>query len=302
MTNIITKTDLWGWNKIKLYNEFDLQKFVDSERPILSLQKSVVKGSLAEILEWMWIENLDTKTLEKNMWRAGFFSIDSKEYWELGFLATKWADSTKSFAQISDYYLWGTDIWDKVQARWLKLEKIQEILWEILWWYKTELLLLLWIKFLEWDFSKKELDILTTKFTPTLTKKVIEQLPENMIIPTIDTVDSNSELNIQIQEILNPWKNVWAVEIVQSWNSLISTNSFPVQNGIIYEPSKRDKETWTFTWEVIGKLDPESQVWKIANWIQSEINLALYDIISDKNNNPKEFIDAIQNSMRNFKK
>jgi len=40
----------------------------------------------------------------------------------------------------------------------------------------------------------------------------------------IDTVDSNSELNIQIQEILNPWWVVWVIEIVQSWKSLIATD------------------------------------------------------------------------------
>ena len=301
MKNIVTTTNLWNWNKIKKYNILDLQEFINSNRPILSLQKSVVKNSLAEILKWIWIKNIDQKILQENIWRAGFFSIESKDFWELGFLATKWADSTKSFAQISDYYLWGTDIWDKVQARWLELEKIEEILWEILWWYKTELLLLLWEIFLDWDFSKKELDILTTKFTPTLTKKVIEQLPEKMKKPIIDTVDSNSELNVQIQEILNPWKNVWAIEIVQSGNSLISTNAFPVKNGKIYEPSKRNKETWIFEWKIIWELDPESQAWKIANWIQSEVNLALYEILSNQNNKPKEFIEAIQNSMRNFK-
>jgi len=58
------------------------------------------------------------------------------------------------------------------------------------------------------DISNFELDILTTKFTPTLTKKVIEQLPKLMKKPIINTVDSNSELNIQIQEILNPKKNI----------------------------------------------------------------------------------------------
>jgi len=144
MEKRITTTDLWNWYKIKKYNILDLKEFINSDRSILSLQKSVVKNSLAEILKWIWIENIDQKILQENMWRAGFFSIESKDFWELGFLATKWADSTKSFAQISDYYLWWTDIWDKVQARWLKLKKIEEILWEILWWYKTELLLLLW--------------------------------------------------------------------------------------------------------------------------------------------------------------
>jgi len=58
------------------------------------------------------------------------------------------------------------------------------------------------------NISNFELDILTTKFTPTLTKKVIEQLPKLMKKPIINTVDSNSELNIQIQEILNPKKNI----------------------------------------------------------------------------------------------
>lgn len=299
MTNIKI-TDLWNWNKIKKYDILDLQKFVNSEISILSVQKSVINNWLDKILEWIWIENINSKILEEKIWRAWFFSIESKEFWELWFLATKGADSTKSFAQISDYYLWWTDIGDKIQAIWLELEKKEELLWEILWGYKTELLLLLWKNTLQQvkNISDFELDILTTKFTPTLTKKVIEQLPQEMKEPIIDTVDSNSELNIQIQEILNPGKKVWAIEIVQSWNSLIATDTFPVQNGIIYSSSKRDKETWKFTWKIIWELELDSQVGRIANQIQSEVNLALYKILSKQNNKAWEFIGAIEKSMK----
>jgi len=301
MENIITSTDLWDWSTIKKYDVLDLQEFINSERPIISIQKWVVKNGLDKILKWMWIENLKPKILEENMWRAWFFSIDSKEYWEIWFLWVKWADSTKSFSQIADCYLWWTDIWDKVQSRWLQLEEKEKILWELLWWYKTELLLLLWRKTLDSveNISNFELDILTTKFTPTLTKKVIEQLPKWMKIPTVDTVDSNSELNIQIQEILTKLK-VWAIEIVQSWNSLIATDSFVVRDWVVFNPSIRNKETWEFEWKIVWELDSESQVWRIANWIQSPVDLALYDILN-KNNKPTEFIEAIQESMKNIK-
>ena len=295
-------TDLGNWNTIKKYNILDLQKFINTGNPILSVQKSIIKNWLDKILLWAWIENIDKTVLEENMGRAWFFSIESEEFWEMGFLWTKWSDSTKSFSEISDYYLWWTDIWDKVQARWLNLEQIEKVLWEVLWWYKTELLLLLWRKTLEQigDISNFELDILTTKFTPTLTKKVIEQLPKLMKKPIINTVDSNSELNIQIQEILNPKKNIWAIEIVQSWNSLIATDSFVVKDWKIFEPSVRNKESWEFEWNIIWEIDPKSQAWIVANWIQSQVDLALYNIVSNKNNKPTEFIKAIQNSMKQF--
>jgi len=301
-------TDLWNWNSIKKYDVLDLQKFINSDKPILSVQKSIIKNWLDKILLWAWIDNIDQKILEENIWRAGFFSIDSKEFWELWFLWSKWSDSTKSFSEISNYYLWWTDIWDKVQSRWLELEEKARILGENLWWYKTELLLLLWretaeIMKLLWEENYNlDLDILTTKFTPTLTKKVIEQLPKNMISPVINTVDSNSELNIQIQEILNPWWVVWAIEIVQSWKSLIATDSFVVKDWNVFEPSIRNKDNWEFEWKIIWKIDPNSQAWRIANWIQSEVDLALYKIISDKNDKKDDFIKAIQNSMKQFNK
>jgi len=66
------------------------------------------------------------------------------------------------------------------------------------------------------------------------------------------------------------------------------------------EPSVRNKETWEFEWNIIWEIDPKSQAWIIANWIQSEVDLALYKIISDKNNKKEEFIKAIQNSMKQF--
>ena len=291
-------TDLGNGNEIIRYDILNLQEFKNSKNPILAVQKSVIGKWLSEILNWVWIE-VTPKILEENIWRAWFFSIESKKFWEIWILATKWADSTKSFAKISDYYLWWTDIGDKVQARWLKLAKLEEILWEKLWWYKTELLLLLWERVVKNINSNTELDILTTKFTPTLTKKVIEQLPNNMKKPIIDTVDSNSELNIQIQEILNPNKNVGAIEIVQSWKSLLATNAYPVRDWKIYKSSLRDKKTWEFFWEIIWELDKNSQIWKIALEIQSEINLTLYKILSS-NNKTTEFINAIKESMRKF--
>ena len=148
MTNIAKSSDLWKGDSITTYDVLDLQEIIDSNIPIVSVQKWVVEKGLTRILEWMWIENLWKDTLENSMWRSWFMSIDSREYWEIGILWTKWADSTQSFAQISDYYLWWTDIWDKVQARGLGLEEKERVLWEIIWWCKTELLLLLWENFI----------------------------------------------------------------------------------------------------------------------------------------------------------
>jgi len=303
MEKIITTTDLGNGNFIRKYDILDLAGFVNSDRTIISLQKSVCK-ILPEILSWIGIENLDSKILQENISRAWFFSIDSKDFWEIWFLLTKWQNSTKSFAKVSNYYLWWTDIWDKIENWWnIRLKKESEIPSEVLWWYKTELLLLLWNVFIK-NYQKNkntELDILTTKFTPTLTKKAIEQLPKNMKEPGIDTVDSNSELNIQVQEILSPWNNVGAVEIVQSWSSLQATNSYPVKDWIIYKPSLRDKESWDFLWDKIWELDPNSQVWIIAKNIQSEVKIAFYNLLTTRNkwNNP-DFVNAIKNSMKNF--
>lgn len=299
-------SDLWNGYSITEYSSLDLRWFIETGSPIISVQKGVVKKWLNKILQWIWVENIWKETLEENMWRAGFFSLKSKEFWEIGFLWTKWPSSTESFSGVSDYYLWWTDIWDKMQARGLGLEEIEKIFWEVIWWCKTELLLLLWREILKnmnlewWIITDLELDILTTKFTPTLTQKVIKKLPIDMQELSINEVDSNSELNIQIQEILNPGCNVWAIEIVQSWKSLIATDAFVVSEWKIFEPSKRD-ENMVFEWNIIWVLDPMSKVGRIANWIQSNVDLALYNILSAKGDKPKEFIEALQNSMKNIK-
>lgn len=255
------------------------------------------------VLESLWIKNDESISIKKALGRSWFTKIFSKDLGQIWLLATKWADSTKTFIKISDYYLWWTDIWDKIQARWVQLKELSKISWDILWKYKTELLLLIWLRTLNriidnwWNISNSELDQIATKFTPTLTKKVIEQLPEWMKKPVIDTVDSNSELVIQVLEYLSKDTLVWWVEIVQSGNSLVATNNAIIHDNKIILPSKRNIQTWEFEWKIITEVDPESQIWIIWKKIQSSIDIKLYENTENNNNKPKEFIKVIEEEM-----
>ncbi len=292
---------LWNWNYIRKYNSLDLQRELDAETQIISVQKSTI-----EILDWIleniWIKERELIPMKDSLWRAWFSKIISKDFWNVWLLATKWADSTMSFSQISDYCLMWTDIWNKVKSKWLDLSELSTISWESLWKYKTEMLLLLWLESLGrviknwWDIWNFELDMITTKFTPTLTKMAIDKLPNWYRKPVINEVDSNSELDIQIMEYLNSDFLVWGVEIVQSGSSLIATNNAIVKDSKIIMPSLRNLATWEFYWEVLGELNPESQIAFISNAIQSPINVSLYR--NWKNDKPKEFINAIVSEMK----
>lgn len=291
---------LWNWNYIRKYKSLSLQRELDSETQIISVQKSTIE-ILDGILENIWVKEWSI-SLKDSLWRAWFSKLISRDLWNIWLLATKWADSTMSFSQISDYCLMWTDIWNKVQANWLELNELSCISGETLWKYKTELLILLWLETLDrvvkkwWDITNFELDMITTKFTPTLTKNAIDRLPWWYKRPLINEVDSNSELDIQIMEYLNKDFLVWWVEIVQSWSSLIATNNAIVKDSKIIMPSLRDINSWEFVGEVLWELDPNSQISLISKAIQSPIDVTLYE--NGKNNKPKEFINPIVYEMK----
>jgi len=300
--NVYEDIRLWKGSVIRKYKSLDLMSELDVETQIISVQKSTIE-ILDWILERIWVKENDNISVKTALWRSWFTKIRSRDYWTIWILATKWADSTKSFSRISDYCLLWTDIWNKVNSRWLNLLELSTILWETLWGYKTELLLLLWLETLDrvkkrflniWNF---ELDIVTTKFTPILTKKAIEKLEWVYKKPLIDEVDSNSELNIQILEYLNSDLLIWWVEIVQSGISLIATNNAIVSNWKIIMPSVRNTKSWEFEGEVLAEVEPDSQIWIIANAIQSPINVSLYENMVNQNNKPKEFISVILDKM-----
>ena len=236
-------------------------------------------------------------------WRSWYLEIVSKDFWTIWLLLTKGWDSAQFFSNLSDYYFWGTDIWDNIQARWIWLKEIWTIIWEKLWKYKTELLLIIWLNSLnrvidnKWNLSNFELDMIATKFTPTLTEKAINKLPVTIKKPGVITVDSNSELAVQLLELLNKNNIVWWVEIVQSWASLIATQNVLVRDNQLIMPSRRNLIDGWFNWEVIWDIDSDSQVWRIANNIQTEINLSLYKILNNSDK-PKEFINKVLEKMK----
>lgn len=303
--NIYEDISLWNGNTIREYKSLDLKEELNSEMQIIAVQKSTI-NVLDWILEKMWIKCDDEIKIWESMWRSGFTKIISKDYGQIWIVATKWAGSTESFSNVWDYYMGGNDIWDKVQANWIWLKELSKIPWETLWKFKTELLLLVWLNTLKsvlnswWKFQSFDLNTLTTKFTPTLTKNAIEKLPDWMKKPDVFTVDSNSELAVQVMELENKYNLVWSVEIVQSWESLIATNNAVIRDQKIIMPSRRDIYTWEFEWKIISELDSDSQISRLAESIQTEIDVIFYEILWKKNNKPKEFINEIQKIMKNI--
>lgn len=301
--NNFNDLELWNGNLIRVYDSLNIEQELNIDTPVISVQKATIE-TIDWVLESMWIKDYDSTTVKDALWRSWFTKIISKDYWTLWILATKWVDSTESFSEASDYYLWGNDIWNKLISRGLSLDELSTISWKTLWECKTELLFLLWLNSLDrvvksWlDLNDFEIDLIATKFSPTLTKNAIEKLDKWMIKPRIDVVDSNSELAVQILEYNNRNSLVWWVEIVQSGKSLIATNNAIVQNGKIILPSMRDKDTWEFEWEVLSEINPNSQTWIIANSIQSNIDVSLYKILNDSNNKPKEFINEVIKQMK----
>lgn len=298
--NIYKDIELWEGNILREYISLDLKTELNSETPIISVQKSALE-TLDLILKEFWLKWNDCIKLEDAIWRSWFTKIISPKYGQLWIIATKGEDSTKLFSNISNFYLWGSDIGEKTKAMWLELSELSKIPWKILWKYKTELLFILWINTINqiwWNLENFEIDKIATKFTPILTRNAINELPSSMKIPEIETVDSNSELAIQVLE----WKGylIWWVEIVQSWNSLIATNNAVIRDWTMYMPSIRDDE-WNFIWEIISEIDPASQIWIISNSIQTDIDLILYKILNkSENKKPIDFIKKISEVMENI--
>lgn len=306
--------DFWRGNTMKYFETLDLKQELNSETPILLVQKSAVE-TIDWILQEIWIKD-ENVILKDYLLRTGFLKINSKDYWQLVIYGTKWADSTMIASQyLWDYFLWWWDIWEKVWCRGINFQKIAEIASNVMWKYKTELMVLIWANSVNrliekwqinrWWLSSFEIDMLATKFKATLTKRAIEELKKineefkkTMKIPTIDVVDSNSEMVVQMFE--NFFSDIIAasIEIVQSWNSLIATNNTVIKDWKLYMPSKRDIITWEFEWEIITEIDLESQIWILSNNIQSEIDMNLYKILNNLWwNKPTEFINVIQESM-----
>lgn len=301
--NIYEDNYLWNWNLIRNYTSLDLERELCLELPVISVQKSTI-----EIIDWilqeLWINDNKDISIKKLLWRTWFVKVISKDYWEIWIVATKWTESASLFSNISDYYLWASDIWEKLISDWLILNELSKISWEVLWWYKTELLFLLWLNSLSrvvngWlDISNFEINLIATKFSPILTKKAISMLNISMLRPEISIVDSNSELAIQALEYNNRNSIVWWIEIVQSWASLLATNNALVRNGKIILPSLRNKEIWEFEWEVIWEVNKKSKIWIISDCIKTNIDVYMYKILNNSNNKPKEFINAIIKKMQ----
>ena len=147
--NNYKKIDLWNWNSLREFSNVNLKSFNNSQLPILVLQKSLKDKVFTDILKNIWINNLDLisqnwKTnFDNSFWRSGFNILETKDYWDIGIILWKWAESTQQFSYISDYYMWWTDIWDKVQTIWSEYDEIWRISWKEVWWAKTEMLLIL---------------------------------------------------------------------------------------------------------------------------------------------------------------
>ena len=299
--NNYKKIDLWYWNSLREFSNVNLKSFNNSQLPILVLQKRLKDEFFIDILKNIWIENLDSissnwKTnFDNSFWRSWFNILETKEYWDIWIILWKWAESTQQFSYVSDYYMWWTDIWDKVQTIWSEYDEIWRISWEEVWWVKTEMLLILSKQTMEdtRTFKKNELSALATKFTPILTNDLLNSMPKDYLKPVVIESDSNSELVTQVLDLR--FNCVWAIEIVQTWNSLVATETYPVRDWKVYEPSKRDIITGEFEWDIITEIEPETQLWYIANNIQRDIDVGLYKIggLENKDKKSSELIDEI---------
>ena len=305
--NNYKKIDLWYWNSLREFSNVNLKSFNNSQLPILVLQKSLKDKVFIDILRKMWVENLDLMSpnwktnFDNSFWRAGFNILETKEYWDIWIILWKWAESTQQFSYVSDYYMWWTDIWDKVQTLWSEYEEIWRIPWEEVWWVKTEMLLILSKQTVEdtKTFKNNSLDALATKFTPILTRELINNMPKDYLKPVVIESDSNSELVTQVLDLR--FSSVWAIEIVQTWNSLVATETYPVRDWKVYESSKRDIITNEFEWDIITEIDSETQLWYIANNIQRDVDVGLYKIggLENRDKKSSELIDEIKKQFKN---
>jgi len=298
MNTISKETDIWSWNKIISYDSLSINEILSPEKTVVQVQKTILPFIDIILKKWFWIE----KNISSRFWRSWVSQISLKEYWDIIFIISKWTDSVETFAPISDYYIWWSDIVRKMNAVWKStLTKIAETPGEVLWKYKTELLLLVGNQSIRslWNLSNFEIEKLYTKFSPILTQYTLSKIPDIYKIPHIQETDSNSELAIQISE--QEGKISWAVEIIQSGKSILSTNNYVIQNGKIYKPSMRSLDSGEFTWEIIWEVSPDSQAWMIANWIQTEINIDLckFNILNLYKNNT--FIEKVKNTMKYIK-
>jgi len=298
MNTISKETDIWSWNKIISYDSLSINEILSPEKTVVQVQKTILPFIDIILKKWFWIE----KNISSRFWRSWVSQISLKEYWDIIFIISKWTDSVETFAPISDYYIWWSDIVRKMNAVWKStLTKIVETPGEVLWKYKTELLLLIGKQSISsiWDINNIEIEKLYTKFSPILTQYTLSKIPEKYKTPHIQETDSNSELAIQISE--REGKVSWAVEIIQSGKSVVSTNNCVIQNGKIYKPGLRSLDTGKFTWEIIWEVSPNSQVWMIANGVQTEINIYLCKFESLKWYKNGTFINFIKDTMKNIK-
>lgn len=298
MKTVSNIEDIWVWNQVTSYQSVLLKDILSPEKTVLQVQKITLKFIDIILEQWFWIE----KKVSKLFWRSWVIQLSLKEYWDIIMITSKWTDSLNAFSNISDFYLWWSDIVEKMNAiRKNTLKKITQTPGEVLWKYKTELLLLIWSDSIQknTDLNTLQIQKLYTKFSPILTQYNISKLPLKYIKPEILETDSNSELAVQIWE--SEWNISWAVEIIQSWKSAVSTNNYIVRNEKIYEPSTRCPDTGSFTWNIIWKLEPESQIWMIAKRIQTEINIDLCKFNKVKYNKNEYFIEKFKNTMKEIK-
>lgn len=293
MNTTIEKKDIWEWNSIILYETVLLKDILSKEKPVIQVQKIALKLIDMILEQWFWIK----EEVSHYFWRSWVLEISMKDYWNIIFLSSKWSDSVNAFAPISNFYLWGSDIVEKINAIWKNpLKKITQTPGEILWKYKTELLLLIGSKSIKkYNIDNTQIENLYTKFSPILTQSAISKLNKNDRIPQIIETDSNSELAIQVWEWV--WKISAAVEIIQSWKSVVSTNNYIIRNNKIYKPSVRNIKNGEFEWDIIWEIKSDSQIGIISQNIHTEINIDFCEFkpwYTMKNNT---FIKKIINTM-----
>jgi hypothetical protein len=81
---------------------------------------------------------------------------------------------------------------------------------------------------------------------------------------------------------------------------LVATETYPVRDWKVYEPSKRDIITNEFEWDIITEIDPETQLWYIANNIQRDVDVGLYKIggLENRDKKSSELIDEIKKQFK----
>ncbi len=298
--------ELWYQKSLSKWKVFDLLKDEFFINGVIDNLQEVDKNTTIIVFNKVIINEIVLSM--KKMWcdlcfsRKWFSSINLSNWEKLVFISTKWIESMTSFSDIEEkaknvYYIWWEDMTKKYQSiNWEKsLVNLEQIESELIFWTKTELLLLADKDSTDKIISWENPSIIATKFSPILTKNATKKLKSEV---EIISVDSNSESLVQVLKWNNPWDIIAAVEIVQSGSSVKDTDNYIFRNEfkgwkdviVVYKPCQRKPWEDFSTKDIYNILEnPSKELFDFIKALQLEVNVNLAMI----NNMTKRKMDEI---------